>query len=149
MTLRWLLASLHLLAFGLGLGAVFARGRALAAARAVADLRPVFLADNLWGVAAVLWLATGLWRLLGQLEKSTAYYLGHPLFHVKLGLFLLILLLELWPMVTLIRWRRAARQSVSLDLTRAPLLARISYVQLALVLAILFLATAIARGSWV
>lgn len=148
MTLRWLLASLHLLAFGLGLGAIFARGRALAAARTVSDLRPVFLADNLWGIAAALWLGTGLWRLLGGLEKSTGYYLEHPLLHAKLGLFLLIIVLELWPMVALIRWRRSARRSVAVDLTRAPLFARISYVQLALLLPILFLATAVARGFW-
>lgn len=145
-TVRWLLASLHLLALGIAFGSVFGRARALQAARFTADLRPVFLADNLWGLSGLLFLVTGLWRALGGVEKGTDYYLQQPLFHAKMGLFLLILLLELSPMVTLIRWRRAVRRSASPDLSRAPAFARISYLQLALLLPMVFLATAIARG---
>jgi len=39
MTIRWLLAALHLLALGVGLGAVWARGRALQAQLDVPGLR--------------------------------------------------------------------------------------------------------------
>jgi len=145
-TVRWLVASVHLLALGIGFGAVYARARALRAARFTADLRAVFLADNLWAIAGVLWLGTGLWRAFGGLERGTAYYLQNPLFHAKMGLFVLILLLELSPMVTLMRWRRAVRRSATPDLARASRLARVSSVQLVLLVAVLFLATAIARG---
>jgi putative membrane protein len=146
MTLRWLLASLHLLALGIGLGAIFARARSLGDARATRDLRSVFLADNLWAAAGALWLGTGLWRAFGGIEKGAAYYLGHPLFHAKLGLFLAILVLEVWPIVALVRWRIALRGGGSPDLGRAPRLARLSYLQLALLVPIPFLAAAIARG---
>ena len=146
MTLRWLVASIHLIALTIAVAAIFARGRALQRVREAADLRPVLLADNWWGVSGLLLLGTGLWRAFGGLEKGAAYYLGNPLFHAKLGLFVLVLLLELWPMVTLIRWRMAQRGSRDVDVCRAPSFARVSYVQLAILVVLLFLATAIARG---
>src|SRR6266511_1832568 len=54
MTIRWLLAALHLLALGIGLGAVWARGRALRDALDASGLRRAFHADAWWGIAAVL-----------------------------------------------------------------------------------------------
>lgn len=46
MAIRWLFATLHLLALGIGLGAVGARGRALQAELAPAELRRVFSAGE-------------------------------------------------------------------------------------------------------
>ncbi len=148
MTLRWLIASLHLVALAIGVGAVFARARSVRRVREAADLPSVFVADNLWGVAAILWLGTGVWRAFGGLEKGTAYYLSHPLFHAKLGLFIVVALLEIWPAMTLVKWRRARTAGMSVDLEKADALARISYLQLVLVVVMIFLATAIARGFW-
>lgn len=146
MMLRWFLATVHLLALGIGLGAVWIRGRGLKSALTAADLRRVFLADNTWGLAALLWISTGLWRLLGGVEKSTAYYLHNHIFLTKMGLFLLILILEVWPMVTLIRWRKRIARGELPDTRAAPRLARISFVQAGLVVLMIFAATAMARG---
>ena len=146
--MRWILASLHLLALGIGLGAAWARGRALRGPLDSAGLRRVFAADAWWGAAAVLWIGTGLWRLLGNYEKSSRYYLDHPAFHTKMGLLLLILVLEAWPMITLIRWRVALGRGQTLDVARAGALARISMIQAVLVVLMVFAATAMARGVW-
>ena len=146
MTLRWLIASLHLLALGIGFGAIYARSRALRRASTPADLAPAFLADTWWGVAGLLWLVTGLWRAFGGLEKGTEYYLHHPLFHAKLTLFVLIVLLEVLAGVTLMRWRGAARSGGAIDYGRAKLISRIGHVELLFILVMLFLGTAIARG---
>ena len=86
MSLRWLLAAVHLLGLGAGLGAVWTRARALQGELDPARLRQVFYADSWWGVAAVIWIASGLWRLLGGLEKGTEYYLHNYLFWIKNGL---------------------------------------------------------------
>src|SRR5688500_1543073 len=75
MTLRWLLAAFHLLALGIGLGAVVTRAFALRSPFSASRLPSVFLADTLWGLAALLWFGTGLWRAFGGVEKGTAYYL--------------------------------------------------------------------------
>lgn len=144
--LRLLLAALHLLALGIGLGAVWTRGRALRGIVDGAALRRAFAADAWWGAAAVLWLATGLARLFAATEKSLDYYLGNPLFHIKMGLFLVVILLEIWPMITLIRWRRAMGRNQTATLAPARLIARISVIEALLVIAIVFVAAAMARG---
>jgi len=71
MTIHWLLAGLHLLALGVGLGAVWVRGRALSSRLDERGLHSVFRADMWWGIAAFLWIGTGLWRLLAGIEKDT------------------------------------------------------------------------------
>jgi putative membrane protein len=146
MLLTWLLAALHLLAFGIGLGAVFARARLLRGPLDDAGLSRLFLADNLWGLSGILFLGTGLARLLGGFEKGTEYYLNHPLFLAKMGLFLLVLALEVRPAVVLVRWRLARRRGGTMDPGLAPGLARVSQAQAWALLAMLGLATAVARG---
>jgi putative membrane protein len=143
---RWLAATFHLLALGIGLGAVWCRGRALGGPLDPAGLRRVFSADAAWGVAALLWVGTGLWRLLAGMEKSTGYYLQNHIFLAKMALFLLILALEMWPMVTLIIWRRRVARGEEPDPHNARGLARISFLQAGLVVLMVFAATAMARG---
>ena len=46
LTVRWLFAALHLLALGIGLGAVWARGRALRGTLDPAGRRRAFAADS-------------------------------------------------------------------------------------------------------
>jgi putative membrane protein len=147
MMLRWVLAALHLLALGIGLGAVWARGRALRAPLEVREnLQRVFLADSLWGAAGFLWISTGLWRFLGGLEKGTSYYLQNHVFLTKMGLLLLLLVLEIVPIVTLIRWRRSFAAGMSPDFRTAGRLATISRIQVWLVVLMVLAATAMARG---
>jgi putative membrane protein len=67
-------------------------------------------------------------------------------FLTKMGLLLLILLLEIRPMVTLIRWRRASATGQSFDTGSAHNMARISFFQAVLVVLMVFAATAMARG---
>ena len=56
---RWLFAALHLVALGIGPGAVWIHGRALGGTLYRAGLQRALAADNAWGFAAALWLATG------------------------------------------------------------------------------------------
>jgi putative membrane protein len=146
MIIRWLIATVHLLTLPLGLAAIFARSRALYATRSADDLHRVFVADNLWGLAAALWIGTGLLRVFAGLEKGSEYYLHNHVFYAKMGLFLVVFLLEIRPMITLIRWRGALRRGVAVDTAPAVGLAHISHIQAALVVLIVFAATALARG---
>jgi len=146
MITRLLLAGFHLLGLGIGLGAVWARGRALTSRLDTEGLRSIFLADNFWGVAAGLWIATGLWCLLAGLEKDTAYYFHNHIFLGKMALFAIILALEIRPMITLIAWRRRVARGEQPDTSAAPLLARLSFAQAGVVVLMVFLAAAMARG---
>jgi putative membrane protein len=147
MLIHWFLAAAHLLAFALGFWAVLARGTAFRRlAGGVGEARSVLVADNLWGISALFLLVTGGMRAFGGYEKGTDYYLHQPLFHLKMTLFVLILLLEVAPMVTLIKWRIALARGRVIDSRRAKLFARISHIEALLVLLMVVAATGMARG---
>lgn len=141
-----LLSFLHVLALAIGLPAIHLRARFLRQPLDADGLRRVFAADSWWGIAALLWLATGPWRAFGGLEKGTAFYLGTWFFHLKLGLFLLVLLLEIGPMVMLVRWRAALAKGRTPDTSGARTLAALSHVELAVVVVIALIAAFMARG---
>lgn len=146
-TIRILLAWLHLLALAVGLAGVWARARALSdSLRNPEDpraIRRALVGDAWWGIAALVWISTGLWRLIGGTEKSTSYYMGSNAFLVKMTLFLIVFALEIWPMTTLMRWRRKRAEPDARDVGRIEI---ISYVQCALVVAIALAAVSMARG---
>ena len=139
-------SALHLLALPLGLPAVYFRGRALKGRLDADGLRRLFLADTLWGVAAGLWLVTGLARVFGGLEKGATFYLHSHLFWTKMTLFVAIVALEVWPMVTFIRWRAQIGRGERPDTSRASTLFAVNHAQMALGVAMVFAAVFMARG---
>lgn len=147
MLVHWSLAAIHLLAFALGFWAVLTRGTALRRlAGGVDAVRGVLVADNLWGLSALVLLVTGGMRAFGGFEKGTDYYLHQPLFHLKMTLLLLILLLEIVPMVALIKWRMALGKGAAIDSSKAGRLARISHIEALLLILMVVAATGMARG---
>lgn len=133
---------------------MFARGLRLRdLSRSLHDgetLARLFRADNLWGLAALLWIATGLVRVFGGLEKSSAFYLRNGFFFVKIGLFVVLLAFEMFPMITFIRWRIARARGTIPPTANAPLavLVRLNDVEIALVVLIAFVASLMSRGVW-
>src|SRR5262245_51653835 len=94
-----IVSALPLLALGIGLGSVWMRGRGLRATTFDRTaIKRVLAADNLWGLAALLWVATGLTRLFRELDKTIGFYVDNGLFWVKMGLFATLVALEIWPM---------------------------------------------------
>jgi putative membrane protein len=141
-----IVSALHVFAVVLGLSSVFFRGRALKGPLDDAGLRRLFVADNVWGIAAALFLATGLLRAFGGLEKGTAFYLASHLFWTKMTLFALIVVLELWPMITFIRWRGVVRRGGRPETSSAHRLYTITHIQMALAVITVFVASFMARG---
>lgn len=139
-------SSLHLLALAIGLPAVFLRGRALKGRLDADGLRRVLAADNVWGIAAGLWIVTGLLRAFAGLEKGTEFYLHSRLFWVKMALFVLVLLLEMRPMITFIRWRIQLGRGATVDTGVAPALYTHNHIELAIVVVMVFVASLMARG---
>lgn len=144
--MRWALATAHLLALGIGLGAVWGRSRALRGQLDIGAIRRILAADTWWGVAALVWLTTGLWRLFAGAEKPPSYYMQSHWFIAKMGLFLLIAVLEIWPAFTFVRWRAQLGRGGMPDGRSAPALATISTIQASLLTVIVGLAVAMARG---
>jgi putative membrane protein len=148
--LRLVLAWVHLLALGIGLGAIWTRAKSLSGPMDESALRRAFAADTWWGFAAVLWIGTGVWRVLAATEKPTAYYTTNHVFFAKMGLLALLLLVEAWPMVTLIRWRLALSKRSGIATlvasSGARRIATLSYLEALLVVAMVAAAVIMARG---
>lgn len=146
MSLAYFVGTLHILTFGLGFASIWVRAAALRRLKDQSGIKDVLNADNFWGIAALLWILTGLWRAFGGLEKPSEFYLHNTAFLIKMSLFVLIFALELKPMITLIKWRVSLAKNQSIDLSVAPSMARTSWIELALLIPIAGMATAMARG---
>lgn len=147
MLVHWFLSAIHLLAFAMGFWAVLTRGTAFSRlAAGTGEHGRVLLADNIWGISALILLVTGAMRAFGGYEKGADYYLQQPLFHLKMTLLVLILLVELAPMITLVKWRIAKARGTLLDVGRARLYARISHVEALMLVLMMLAATGMARG---
>jgi uncharacterized membrane protein len=142
-----LLSAVHVLTLALGLGAVFIRGRALARPLDDAGWQRLLVADNAWGAAAGLWIASGLGRVFFG-GKEPTFYWHNGFFWVKLALFGLVFALELTPMMTFIRVRAARRANTALPRFSVEAYRRINSAELVLVVAIVFAAAFMARGAW-
>lgn len=143
--LRWALAAVHLLGLGVGLGAVWARGRALLAPLDAPGVQRVLYADTWWGIAALLWITTGAVRAFGGFEKGATYYLHNHFFLAKMALLMLILALEIWPMVTFIKWRIRVARGEPIDASASRTFATISVIEAILVVLMVLFAAAMAR----
>ena len=124
---------------GVGIALLVFLGVVLARLQGITTLGP-------WGIAALLWVSTGLARAFAGLEKGSAYYLSNDAFLLKMTLLGLVLLLEIWPMVTLIRWRIQLARGETIDTQPASRFALITTAQTILVIAMVFAAAAMARG---
>jgi putative membrane protein len=147
MVIAALLSAIHMLTLALGLGGLFARGRAMSRPLDDDGWRRLLIADNVWGVAALLWIVSGLGRVfLGGREP--AFYWRNGFFWIKLALFGLVFALELAPMIGFVRVRRARGRQAPLPPVPVDLYRRINAIELALVVAIVFAAAFMARAAW-
>jgi putative membrane protein len=142
-----LLSAIHMLTLALGLGAIFARGRALSGLLDDAGWKRLLAADTAWGIAAVLWIVSGLGRVFFG-GKEPSFYWRNGFFWIKLALFGIVFTLESAPMMTFIHVRRARSQGVAVPRFSIEAYRRINAVEVALIVAIEFVAAFMARGAW-
>jgi putative membrane protein len=147
MIIAALLSAIHLLTLGLGLGSIFARGRALVRPLDDAGWKRLLAADDIWGLAALLWIASGLARLFYG-GKEPAFYWRNGFFWTKLALFAIVFALELRPMTTFIRARIARRRGALPPQFSIETFRRINAAELRLIVAIVIVAAFMARGAW-
>src|SRR5262249_32635315 len=109
--------------------------------------RRVLAADNAWGIAAILWIVSGLLRVFYG-GKETSFYWRNGFFWVRLGLFAVVFVLELAPMTTFIRVRVARGKHVAIPRFPVDTYRRINAAEFTLVIAIVVVAAFMARGAW-
>ena len=102
--------------------------------------------DMVYGIAAIAVLLTGLARTWWGI-KGTAWYWTNPLLHVKLGLFIIIGVLSIFPTLTYFRWRKAVRASGTLpDAAEIKKTRKLVMIQAHLIALVPLVAVFLARG---
>jgi len=142
-----LLSAIHLLTLAIGFAAIVARGRALAGPLDETGWRQLLAADNVWGIAALLWIASGLARVFFG-GREPAFYTHNGFFWAKMSLFVFVFMLEVAPMITFIRVRIARSRAAPLPRFSVELYRRINSAEVALIVVIVFVAAFMARGAW-
>ena len=84
----------------------------LRAGAASVDVERIAAADAGFGIAAGVVLITGALRAVYG-AKGWAFYAHNPVFHVKVGLFVIVGLISIGPTMRFLRWRKARRQDTS------------------------------------
>lgn len=109
--------------------------------------RSLFRVDLAFGIAAGAVLVTGAMRAM-RYGKGMDYYLHNSFFHAKVGLFVVVALLSIYPTVTFLRWRPAikAGEVPAISPATARRVKMVIRIELAALLLIPLFATLMARG---
>ena len=76
------------------------------------DIDALAATDGAFGMTALIVLVTGALRAVFGV-KGWAFYEHNVIFHIKVGLFVLIGLISIMPTLSFLRWRKARRQDAS------------------------------------
>ena len=104
--------------------------------------RRLAYADAAYGIGALAVLVTGLLRVF-LYAKPAAYYGQNFLFHIKVTLFLVVFALSIYPTIQFLRHRKSADGA---QVNYPGKIAALLKVELALLIAIPFLAVMMAHG---
>ena len=104
-----------------------------------ANARRLARADMVVGLSAGVLLVAG-WLRVFYFEKGTAFYFHNVAFIAKMGLFVLVAFLSIYPTLKFLSWRKG------IDPASVPAIRRILHLELAGVVLILLCAALMARG---
>ena len=111
--------------------------------------RSVLRMDAAYGIAALALLVIGFLRVF-YTEKGAAYYFASGPFLVKLGLFIVVGLISIYPTMKFIGWRKAlrAQRAPELDAATRGTMRMLIHIELTLLFVIILMAVMMARGIW-
>ncbi|MBO3459616.1 DUF2214 family protein [Aetokthonos hydrillicola Thurmond2011] len=140
-------AYLHYLGFMVAFGALVVESQTLKKDLSLQEAWRVVTADAIYGLSATMILVTGVLRVI-YFGKGTDYYLSSPVFYTKVGLFLLVSLLSIYPTVSFVSWIKDLRDGKSPNLAeeKVQLLCWLIKGELASFALIPLLAAILARG---
>ncbi len=140
-------AYLHYLGFMLAFGALVVESQTLKKDLSLEEAWRVVIADAIYGLSATIILITGTLRVI-YFGKGTDYYLSSPVFYTKVGIFILVSLLSLYPTFSFLSWVKRLRDSnpPSLELPQVQRLSWLIRGELVGFALIPLLAAILARG---
>lgn len=140
-------AFLHHAAAFLLVGALMVELTLLRGELTLASARSLLQMDAIYGTSAGVLLIVGFTRVFFT-EKGPAYYFASAPFLLKIGLFVTVGLLSIYPTVQFLRWRKAVKHEELpvLDELSRRRIRLILHTELVLVFAMMLFAALMARG---
>jgi putative membrane protein len=140
-------AYVHYLSFMLAFGALAVESQTLKKDISLEDAWRLVIADTIYGLSATTVLITGILRVL-YFGKGQDYYLSSPIFYTKVGIFVIVGLLSLYPTFLFISWIKTLRdrQPPSLELSQVQILSWMIRGELIGLVLIPLFATLLAQG---
>jgi putative membrane protein len=140
-------AYVHYLSFMLAFGALAVESQTLKKDISLEDAWRLVIADTIYGLSATTVLITGILRVL-YFGKGQDYYLSSPIFYTKVGIFVIVGLLSLYPTFLFISWIKTLRdrQPPNLELSKVQILSWMIRGELIGLVLIPLFATLLAQG---
>ena len=140
-------AYVHYVSFMLCFGALVLERKLIKANPDRGEATAMVVTDIVYGIAALALLVSGILRVI-QFGQGSEFYTRNPLFWWKVGLYLSVGGLSLYPTITYILWAIPIRKGVLPQVSEAMAsrLAWIINIELVGFASIPFLATLMARG---
>ncbi|MEB3191372.1 MAG: DUF2214 family protein [Snowella sp.] len=140
-------AYVHYLSFMLAFGALAVESQTLKKDLSLEDAWRLVIADTIYGLSATTVLITGILRVL-YFGKGQDYYLSSPIFYTKVGIFVIVGLLSLYPTFSFISWIKTLRdrQPPNLELSKVQILSWMIRGELMGLVLIPLFAALLARG---
>ena len=113
-------AYLHYLGFMFAFGALVVESQTLKQDLSVEEAWRLVVADTIYGLSAVIILITGILRVI-YFGKGSDYYLHNPIFLTKVGIFVFVGLLSLYPTFSFLSWIKGLRDRQPPELELAQL----------------------------
>jgi putative membrane protein len=142
-----LVAFAHFFAFFALTAALVLQLALLSESISVTTARRIQRADRTYAIAAVLVLIFGILRVV-YFEKGVDYYLGNTFFLLKIGLFVAVGLLSIYPTIYFQRWNADLNQDIAPEMSVQALqkIRKIMHTELVGILGILLCASLMAKG---
>ena len=102
-------AYLHYVGFMVAFGALVLEAQTLQKDLNLAAAWRLVVADAVYGLSATIVLGTGILRVM-YFGQGTDYYLSNPVFYVKVGIFIVVSLLSLYPTISFVSWIKGLRE---------------------------------------
>lgn len=114
----------------------------------IEQVKSLAVVDMIYGLSAILVLATGLlrWFLYG---RGHDFYMATPLFHIKITLFFVLGVLSIFPTLKILKWKKQYNRGENPEISEKQVKRLLVFIRIELlILAIMpLLAVMIARGK--
>lgn len=112
------------------------------------QIKSLVTVDLIYGLSAIIVLTTGLlrWFVYG---KGYDFYMSIHLFHIKLTLFIIIVVLSIFPTIKILKWRKQIKRGEEPDITEKGVKKLLMFIRIELLLMVIIplLAVMIAMGA--